>query len=215
MIKEVMLTGATQPGLNIVASGMYHVSNPGLVLTSTARCSHVRLSHSHYALRPFGSPYPWSFSLGSNQSDYLDDVRIAHPFLPPGEKVSTFLEGLVGSDEQKQLFAQGFQNVSELAQETCCQGELYGFALPFSQSESNAATQTELQSSLRYYVAMSGKLNQTDDIWYTACPYTDIPVEPRSNSNFPASLMPSGAMRLGGGGYAALGGALAAIAWLF
>jgi len=79
-----------------------------------------------YALRPFGSPYPWSFSLGSNQSDYLDDVRIAHPFLPPGEKVSTFLEGLVGSDEQKQLFAQGFQNVSELAQETCCQASCTG-----------------------------------------------------------------------------------------
>ena len=118
--------------------------------------------------------------------------------------MSTTLEGLTGSDELKQLYAQGFENATELAQSTCCQGELFGFAVPFSQSESNADKQVDLQSSLRYYVAMSGKLNQTDEIWYTACAYTDIPVEPRSNSNFPAwttasSLMPRNGASVGGG----------------
>ena len=140
MIKEVMLTGATQPGLNVVASEMYHIANPG--------------------------PYPFSFSLGSNESDYLDDLRLVHPFLPD-HTVSTTLEELSGSDGQKQLYAQGFQNASRLAVSTCCEGELFGFALPFSQSGSDADETTELQSSLRYYVAMSGKLNQTDKIWYT------------------------------------------------
>ena len=50
---------------------------------------------------------------------------------------------------------------------------------------------------------------------FQACPYTGIPVDPRSNSNFPtmASLMTSDALRVGG---YALGTAVAAIvaSWL-
>ena len=156
ILAEVGLTGGTQPGLGLVSSEIYIVANPG--------------------------PYPFSYSLGSNESDYLDDVRIMHPFLPR-ENVSTTLAGIDATNAEKALYAEGFSNASQLAAETCCGGSLFGFALPFSQTNSNADGSVDLTQSLRYYVAVAGTLNQTEGLWYTACPYTSIPPEPRMNTN--------------------------------
>ena len=169
MIREVMLTGGTQPGLDRVSADMYYAANPG--------------------------PYPWSTSLGADQSDYLDDIAfIVHPYLAE-DTVSGTVDKLNGSSSQRELWAEGFKNASQLAVDTCCDGSLFGFALPFSQNTSNAAGSVSLVEDLRYYVAVSGKLNQTDELFYTACPYTNIPTEPRKNTNFPGALT-SGAARV-------------------
>jgi hypothetical protein len=161
MIQRVMMTGATQPGLNDVASEIYDTVNPG--------------------------PYPWSNTVDVDPADWKADYRLVHPFLPPYEPISVTLAGL-DQGLAEALFEEGRRNASALASSTCCDGTLFGYAVPFSQAASNEIGDTELgESSLRYYVAMSGKANQTDTTWYTTCPYTSIPATARVNSNFPES----------------------------
>jgi hypothetical protein len=156
------VTGGTQPGLNNVAGGFYRDTNPG--------------------------PYPIGTALGSDPRDHLDDSAfIVHPYLAM-TSVADLVDGIAGSDNQKSLWNQGLKNASDLAFETCCDGTLFGFALPFSQNLSNAAGSPQLVEDLRYYLAVSGIFNQTDELWYAACPYTNIPAAPRVNSNFPGEV---------------------------
>jgi len=180
IINEVMVTGGTQPGLNNVAGGFYRDVNPG--------------------------PYPFSTALGSDSGDHLDDSAfIVHPYLAT-TSVADSVDGIAGSDNLKSLWNEGLKNASTLAFETCCDGALFGFALPFSQNTSNAAGSPQLAEELRYYLAVSGMLNQTGELWYTACPYTNIPAEPRVNSNFPEEVAV-----LGTSGSVARGVALSAV----
>ena len=169
MIKDVMATGGTQPGLNLVSSQIYRSTNPG--------------------------PYPFSYALGSDVESSEDDVRIVHPFLPVATVADT-LAGSNGTATERALYAEGFRNASVLAVSSCCNGDLFGFALPFAQTESNEAGSVDLEQNLRWYVASSARANQTDDVFYTACPYTSVPVLPRTNTNFPD--ITSSASRLAG-----------------
>jgi len=140
MIQEVIVTGGTQPGLNNVAGGFYRDTNPG--------------------------PYPFGTALGSDPRDHLDDSAfIVHPYLAMAS-VADLVDGIAGSDNLKSLWNQGLKNASDLAFETCCDGTLFGFALPFSQNLSNAAGSSQLVEDLRYYLAISGIFNQTDELWY-------------------------------------------------
>ena len=159
MIQDVMMTGATQPGLTLEASELYETTNPG--------------------------PYPFSHSAASDEANYEADYRLVHPFLPL-EPLSATLAGMA-EGSAKALYSEGSKNATTLTLETCCDGTLFGYALPFSQSESNEFGVVKLDERLRYYVGMSGKANQTETTWYTSCPYTSIPAGLRVNSNFPAS----------------------------
>ncbi len=160
MIERVMLTGATQPGLNQVASEIYRSANPG--------------------------PYPWANTAGVDPADWTADYRLVHPFLPAYEPISVTLAGLDDGSAEA-LFEEGRKNASALANSTCCDGTLFGYGVPFSQADSNEFGTTELEDRLRYYVAVSGKANQTDTTWYATCPYTSVPAYVRTNSNFPES----------------------------
>ena len=89
-----------------------------------------------------------------------------HPYLAT-TSVADSVDGIAGSDNLASLWDQGLKNASDLAFETCCDGTLFGFALPFSQNSSNAAGSVQLVEELRYYLAVSGMVNQTGELWYT------------------------------------------------